>query len=164
MSKKTFWVSCPVSVLLTSLTWRFFHRRFALGTGTATRSRRFIVTPGLFSGRPLPFLLSFHLLSPTCHKARACRADVFPELFGPMNTTGLPRSTSTSPKRLKFRILIFVSIQPSTSQNIVAPWRNHGVSDPRTHQSPSRSPQSPACGYHACPHRSSRFRGSSGAA
>ena len=37
-------------------------------------------------------------------------AEVFPELFGPMNTTGLPSSISTSPNRLKFRMVSFVSI------------------------------------------------------
>ena len=42
--------------------------------------------------------------------ASACIAEVFPELFGPMSTTGLPNSTSTSPKRLKLRIVSLVSI------------------------------------------------------
>ena len=38
-------------------------------------------------------------------------AEVFPELFGPMNTTGFPNSTSTSPKRLKLRMVSLVSIR-----------------------------------------------------
>ena len=38
-------------------------------------------------------------------------AEVFPELFGPMNTTGFPNSTSTAPKRLKLRTVSLVSIR-----------------------------------------------------
>ena len=37
--------------------------------------------------------------------------EVLPELFGPMNTTGLPRSTSTVPKRLKLRTVSLVSMR-----------------------------------------------------
>ena len=37
-------------------------------------------------------------------------AEVLPELFGPMKTTGLPRSTTSSPKRLKFRTVSLVSM------------------------------------------------------
>ena len=37
-------------------------------------------------------------------------AEVFPELLGPMKTTGLPSSISTSPKRLKFWMTSLVSI------------------------------------------------------
>ena len=77
----------------------------------ANRSRRLTVTPGRFSGALLPARFSFHRLTPMSHSARACIAEVFPELFGPMNTTGFPSSTSTSPKRLKLRMVSLVSIR-----------------------------------------------------
>ena len=37
-------------------------------------------------------------------------AEVFPELLGPMKTTGFPSSISTLPKRLKLRMVSLVSI------------------------------------------------------
>ena len=78
--------------------------------GIATRSRGLTVTPGRFSGVLFPALFSFQRLRPTSQSANACMAEVFPELLGPMKTTGLPRSISTSPKRLKFRMTSLVSI------------------------------------------------------
>ena len=36
--------------------------------------------------------------------------ELFPELLGPMKTTGFPSSISTSPKRLKLRMVSLVSI------------------------------------------------------
>jgi len=44
------------------------------------------------------------------NSASACIAEVSPELFGPMKTTGLPSSTTISPKRLKFRTVSLVSM------------------------------------------------------
>jgi len=46
---------------------------------------------------------------PTSHSAIAWSAVVFPELFGPMKTTGLPSSISADVKRLKLRMVSFVS-------------------------------------------------------
>ena len=74
------------------------------------RSLRLIVTPGLFSGVRPPLLFSFHLRKPNSQSARAWSADVLPELFGPMKTTGLASGISTSQNRLKFRIVSLVSI------------------------------------------------------
>ena len=74
------------------------------------RSRRFTVTPGRRSGALLPRHFSFHFLRPIFQRARACIADVFPELLGPMKTTGFPSSMSTSPKRLKLRIVRLVNM------------------------------------------------------
>ena len=77
----------------------------------ATRSRRLTVTPGRFSGVLFfPDRFSFQRLRPMSHKASACMAEVLPELLGPMKTTGLPSSISTSPKRLKLRMVSLVSI------------------------------------------------------
>ena len=73
------------------------------------------VTPGRFSGVLLPDRFSFQRLRPMSHSASACIAEVFPELFGPMKTTGSPSSISTSPKRLKFRTVSFVSIGQACS-------------------------------------------------
>ena len=39
------------------------------------------------------------------------RAEVFPELFGPMNTTGFPSSISTWPNLLKLRMMSLVNIR-----------------------------------------------------
>ena len=78
--------------------------------GIATKSRRLTVTPDRFSGALFPARFSFQRLRPTSQRASACMAEVFPELLGPMKTTGLPSSISTSPKRLKFRMTSLVSI------------------------------------------------------
>ena len=67
--------------------------------------------PGRFSGVLLPDRFSFQRLSPMFQSDKACRAEVFPELFGPKKTTGLPSSISTLPKRLKFRIVSLVNIR-----------------------------------------------------
>ena len=75
-----------------------------------TKSRRFTATPGRLSGVLSPERRSFQRFSPMSQSANACSTDVLPELLGPMKTTGLPSSTSTSPKRLKLRMVIFVSI------------------------------------------------------
>ena len=74
------------------------------------RSRLLTATPGRFSGLGFPLRFSFQRLRPISHRASACKAVVLPELFGPMKTTGLPSSTSTSPKHLKLRQINFVSI------------------------------------------------------
>jgi hypothetical protein len=47
--------------------------------------------------------------NPTSHSAIAWSAVVFPELLGPMKTTGLPSSISALVKRLKLRIVSLVS-------------------------------------------------------
>ena len=44
------------------------------------------------------------------HSISACRAEVLPASLGPTKRTGFPSSTSTSSKRLKFRMATFVSI------------------------------------------------------
>ena len=77
-----------------------------------------MVTPGRFSGVVFPDRFSFQRLSPTSQRASACMAEVFPELLGPIKTTGLPSSISTSPKRLKLRMVSLVSIRsyPSIRQ------------------------------------------------
>ena len=99
----------------------------------ATRSRRFTVTPGRFPGAPFPERFSFHRLRPISQRANACMAEVFPELFGPMNATGLPSSISTSSKRLKFRMVSLVSIAhhythllPPYPQTFETPWQARG--------------------------------------
>ena len=56
---------------------------------------------------------------PMSQRASACRAEVFPELLGPTKTTGLPSSMSTSPKRLKLRMVSLVSIERRTSAGVV---------------------------------------------
>ena len=88
-------VVCRPSTRLTFRTCRLRHRRLADGIGIATRSRRLTVTPGRFSGVVFPDRFSFQRLSPMSQRASACIAEVFPELFGPMKTTGLPSSIST---------------------------------------------------------------------
>ena len=100
------------STVRTSRTRRLRQSRLASGTGIATRSRRFTVTPGRFSGVFLPARFSFQRFSPMSQSASACMAEVLPELFGPMKTTGLPSSTTSSPKRLKFRTVSLVSMTP----------------------------------------------------
>ena len=82
----------------------------ASGTGTATRSRRLTATPGRLSGVFVPERLAFQRAKPTSHRANAWSAEVLPELLGPTKTTGLPSSTSSSEKRLKLRIVSFVSM------------------------------------------------------
>ncbi len=83
-----------------------------------------MVTPGRFSGVVFPDRFSFQRLSPTSQRASACMAEVFPELFGPMKTTGLPSSISTSPKRLKLRMVSLVSIgcYPSPYKRCIDRW------------------------------------------
>src|SRR5580698_7115503 len=98
-------------------TCKSLHSRLASGTGTATRSRRLIVTPGRFSGAPLAERFSTHFRRPISHNARACSAVVLPELLGPTKTTVLPSSISTSSRRLKFLTRRLVS----TSDDVTAP-------------------------------------------
>ncbi len=74
-----------------------------------------MVTPGRLSGVVFPERLSFQRFSPMSQRAKACRAVVLPELFGPMNTTGLPRSIFTVSKLLKFRMMSVVSIGQTSS-------------------------------------------------
>ena len=93
-------------------------KKVCLGRGAAIRSRRLIVTPGRFFGIRLPRRFSFQCFSPASHKAKACRAEVFPELLGPTSTTGLPNSKLTSSKRLKFLMVTFVSIDAGLSFQI----------------------------------------------
>ena len=68
---------------------------------------------------------SFQRLRPMSHNASACIAEVLPELFGPMKTTGLPSSTSTSSKRLKLRMVRFVSTAPPPRRS--APLRHRHI-------------------------------------
>src|SRR5271157_4697432 len=78
--------------------------------GTEIRSRLLIVTPGRFSGDALPPRFEFHCRRPVSQSANACKTVVLPELLGPIRTTALPSSISTSAKRLKLRILRLVSM------------------------------------------------------
>ena len=127
ISMRTLLVRCLPSTIRTSRTWRSRQRRFASGIGIATRSRRFIATPGRFFGVLLPERFSFQRISPTFHNASACMAEVLPELFGPMKTTGLPNSISTSPKHLKLLMVSFVSISSSHSVRINSEELSNGV-------------------------------------
>ena len=102
------------SNLCTTLVWSSRQRRAALGTGIARRSLRLMVTPGRFCGVRFPEYFSFQRFKPISQRASACMAEVFPELFGPMNTTGFPNSTSTSSKRLKLRAVSLVSMENSS--------------------------------------------------
>ena len=70
-----------------------------------------MATPARFSGVSRPDRFSFQRSRPIFQSARACRAEVLPELLGPMKTTGLPSSISTRSKRLKLRRVSLVSIE-----------------------------------------------------
>src|SRR3990172_5437536 len=111
MSMRMFFVSCFPFTLPTSLTCRSRQSKLASGTGIATKSRRLMVTPGRFAGAVLPLRSSFQRFRPISQRASAWSADVFPELFGPMKTTGFPSSISSLPNFLKFLIVSFVSIR-----------------------------------------------------
>jgi len=63
-----------------------------------------------FSGAVFPPRFSVQRRRPRSHSISACRAEVLPASLGPTNRTGFPSSTSTSSKRLKFRMATFVSI------------------------------------------------------
>jgi len=104
-----FLVSCRPFILWIVRTWRSFHNRFDSGTGTAIKSRRLMVTPGRRSGVSLADLFSTQIRRPTSQSAKACRAVVLPELFGPIKTTVFPSSISISSSRLKFLTRRFVS-------------------------------------------------------
>ena len=104
----------PLSMVagLSALT-KAISRSFSAASFRNTSARRLTVTPGRFSGALFPARFSFQRLMSISHKANACMAEVFPELFGPMKTTGFPNSTSTSPKRLKLRIVRLASVHIS---------------------------------------------------
>ena len=51
-------------------------------------------------------------------------AEVFPELFGPMNTTGFPSSISTFSNRLKLRMDSFVNMVKFLDPRVRHPFRH----------------------------------------
>ena len=69
-----------------------------------------ILGTGALLGCVFPDRFSFQRLSPMSQRASAYIAEVFPELFGPLKTTGFPNSISTSPKHWKLRMVSMVSI------------------------------------------------------
>src|SRR5947208_1647121 len=88
------------------------------------RSRRLIATPGLFSGDAFPTRLASQERMPMSQRASAWSAVVFPELFGPMNTTALPSSISACSNLLKFRIVSLVSMR--LFQRVITKCYQHG--------------------------------------
>ena len=69
-----------------------------------------ILGTGALLGCVFPDHFSFQRLSPMSQRASAYIAEVFPELFGTLKTTGFPKSISTSPKHWKLRMVSMVSI------------------------------------------------------
>jgi len=86
------------------------HNSLAEGTGIEINSWRLMVTPARSAGTLSLPRFSNQRFTPTSHSAMAWRAEVFPELLGPMNTTRSLRSIVTSEKVLKFFMVNPVSI------------------------------------------------------